>query len=105
MWIAYPVSFIEKSLSASWSKVEHDFFRAAPDVSRSFSVYGRPGNNVSISYRLKSPNAPVTEGHLYSMRGIGSVAILKFGPDAPKALARPNVRLPKPLFSLLCLAD
>ena len=82
---------MEKFLSANWSKVEHDFFRAAPDVSRSFSVYGRPGNNVSNSYRLESPIAPVMEGHLYSMRGIGSVAILKFGPEAPKTLARPNV--------------
>ena len=90
MWIAYPVAKMDKSFSANWSKVEPDFFRAAPDVSRSFSVYGRPGKNVATSYLLNNTSANVKAGHFYSVRGIGSVAILKFSPNAPKSLARPN---------------
>ena len=91
MWIAYPVAKMDKSFSEIWSKVEPDFFRAAPEVSRSFSVYGRPGKNVSSSYRLDNPSVNLKAGHFYSIRGIGSVAVLKFSPDAPKSLARPNV--------------
>ena len=81
---------MDKSFSENWSKVEPDFFRAAPDVSRSFSVYGRPGKNVATSYLLNNTSANVKAGHFYSVRGIGSVAILKFSPNAPKSLARPN---------------
>jgi hypothetical protein len=90
MWIAYPVAKMDKSFSENWSKVEPDFFRAAPDVSRSFAVYGRPGKNVASSYRLDNTSDNVKAGYFYSMRGIGSVAILKFSSNAPKSLARPN---------------
>jgi hypothetical protein len=90
MWIAYPVVKMDKTFSKHWSKVEPDFFRAAPDVSRSFSVYGRPGKNVASSYLLDNTIAKVEKGHFYSIRGIGSVAILKFNSNAPKSLARPN---------------
>jgi hypothetical protein len=91
MWIAYPVAKMDKSFSENWSKVKLDFFRAAPDVSRSFSVYGRPGKNVASSYQLNIPSVTVKAGHFYSIRGIGSVAVLKLSPDGPKSLARPNI--------------
>jgi hypothetical protein len=91
MWIAYPVVELDKSVGGVWSKVREDFFRSAPDISRSFSVYGRPGRSVATSFRLRVSTAAVLDGHLYSIRGIGSVAVLKFAENAPKSLARPNV--------------
>ena len=90
MWIAYAVDKLDRSFEEIWSETGLDFFRSAPTVSRSFSVYGRPGKNVSESYTMKNKVANVKQGHIYSLRGIGSVAILKFASNAPKTLAKPN---------------
>lgn len=91
MWIAYPVKMNATTFKQFWSASPSDFFRSASAVSRAFALYGRPGRNLTKSFTLLNANGNVVAGHLYLMRGIGAVAVLKFAPGSPTSLARPNV--------------
>lgn len=91
MWIAFPVTINCPLFGSQWAKEKEDFFRDAPAISRSFSNYGRPGFNLTKTFRLAQHSSKALDGYVYSMRGIGAIAILKFPHDSPASLVRPNV--------------
>ena len=103
MWIALPVEINPPYFKKSWAVSNTDFFRSTTSISRSFSVYVRPGRKVTESFRLINMSHNILDGYLYSLQGIGSVVLLKTKLSALKTLVRPNVKSTRDLLNELGL--
>lgn len=91
MWIAYPVATVEDCDSlGTWTMLDTDYFRSAPAVSKAFAVFGRPGKYHSKTWKLANKSEQILDGYLFTLRGIGTIAILKFPTAAPATLVKPN---------------
>jgi hypothetical protein len=106
--IAYPVYSVKALPSSLWELTKDDFFRSAGAIARQFGILGRSSIGVTSNFKLSFPIEGIRAAWVYSLPGIGGVAVFEWKSGYLSArqidqLSRPNHQATEQLLNSLGL--